>query len=180
MMGYGQIMGSFVLDGSLVNQSPFEDVKRKGIVGGQGGGGRVRIQSTKRDSGLLGSLGWSNLGETFGGLLGDSGLSTMKEGKRLTSTKSIPILSAPQSILFVDLQLAPGEKRSFRFTHPLPRGIPPSHRGKAIKINYSLVIGTQRPAHSSRQNQVKSIEVPFRVLPCINGKLRPSTVRIMI
>lgn len=170
MMGYVQISGSFVLDGSLVNQSPFEEVKRKGIVGGQAGGGLLRTESTKRDSGLLGSFGWGNLGETFGGLLGDSGLSTMKEGKKLISTKSIPILSAPQSILFVDLQLKPGEKRSFRFTYPLPKGIPPSHRGKAMRTNYSLIIGTQRTAHVAQQNPVKRIEVPFRVLPCINCK----------
>ena len=170
MMGYVQISGSFVLDGSLVNQSPFEEVKRKGIVGGQAGGGLLRTESTKRDSGLLGSFGWGNLGETFGGLLGDRGLSTMKEGKKLISTKSIPILSAPQSILFVDLQLKPGEKRSFRFTYPLPKGIPPSHRGKAMRTNYSLIIGTQRTAHVAQQNPVTRIEVPFRVLPCINRK----------
>ena len=169
MMGFGQITGSFTLEGSLVNQSPFEEVKRKGIVGGQGGGGMVRSQSTKRDSGILGSFGWGNIGETFGGLLGDSGMSSMKEAKKSSSTKSIPILSAPQSILFVDLQLAPGESRSYLFSHPLPRGIPASYRGKAIKINYNLVIGTQRAAKIAQQNQIKRVEIPFRVFPCINS-----------
>ena len=170
MMGYGQITGSFTLDGSLVNQSPFDDVKRKGIIGGQGGGGLVRSQSTKRDSGILGSFGWGNIGETFGGLLGDSGMSSMKEAKKMTGTKSIPILSAPQSILFVDLKLAPGESKSYQFSHPLPRGIPPSYRGKAIKINYNLVIGTQRAAKITQQNQIQRVEVPFKVFPCVNSK----------
>ena len=171
MMGFGQITGSFTLEGSLINQSPFEEVKRKGIVGGQGGGGLVRTQSTKRDSGILGSFGWGNLGDTFGGLLSDSGMSSMKEAKKSGSTKSIPILSAPQSILFVDLQLAPGESKSYIFSHPLPRGIPPSHRGKAIKVNYNLVIGTQCAVNIAQQNQIKRIEIPFRVLPCINSKI---------
>lgn len=55
MMGYAQVMGSFILDGSLVNQAPFEEVKRKGVVGGQGGGGVVGVERTKRESGLFGS-----------------------------------------------------------------------------------------------------------------------------
>ena len=38
MMGYAQVAGSFTLDGSLINQAPFEEVKRKGVVGSQGGG----------------------------------------------------------------------------------------------------------------------------------------------
>ncbi|KAL9124039.1 MAG: hypothetical protein Q9217_006592 [Psora testacea] len=170
MMGYAQITGSFTLDGSLVNQSPFEEVKEKGILGGQGGGGLVRTQSTKRDSGILGSLGWGNLGETFGVLLGDSGLSSMKEAKKLSSSKSIPIISTPQSILFVDLQLAPGESKSYRFSHPLPRGIPPSYRGKAMKVTYNLVIGTQRAAKTAQQSRIQRVELPFKVFPYVNGQ----------
>jgi hypothetical protein len=72
MMGYAQIMGSFTLDGSLINQAPFEEVKRKGVVGGQGGGGVVGVEKTKRESGLFGALGWGNIGESLGGLLGAS------------------------------------------------------------------------------------------------------------
>ena len=176
LMGFGQINGSFTLDGSLVNQAPFEEVKKKGIVGGQGGGGLVRSQSTKRDSGILGSFGWGNFGEAFGGLLGDNGMSSIKEAKKINGNKSIPILSAPQSILFVDLKLAPGESRSFYFSHPLPRGLPPSHKGKAIKINYSLIVGTQHAARLAQQSYMQRVEVPFKVLPCINGK-PPSSLR---
>ena len=170
MMAYAQIIGSFTLDGSLVNQSAFEEVKRKAIVGGQGGGGLVRSQSVKRDSGLLSSFGWGNLGETFGGLLGDTGMSSIKEAKKSTSTKAIPVLSAPQSILFVDLQLAPGQSRAFHFSHPIPRGCPPSYKGRVIKIQYSLIIGRQQAAKIGMQNQVQRVEIPFRVLPCVNGR----------
>lgn len=61
MMGYAQIHGSFVLDASLINQAPFDEVKRKGAVGGQGGG-VIGVESHKRDSGLLRSFGWGNIG----------------------------------------------------------------------------------------------------------------------
>jgi hypothetical protein len=113
-MGYGHITGSFTLDSSLVNQSPFEEVKRKGIIGDQGGGGVVREEKSKRDSGIFSFSGWGNIGESLGGLLGGNELSSIKETKVSSNAKSIPILSTPQSILFVDLQLRPGESRSYR------------------------------------------------------------------
>ena len=173
MMGYGQIMGSFTLDGSLVNQNPFDEAKRKGIIGGQGGGGVVRSNSTKRDTGLLGSFGWGNIGESLGGLLGGNELSSIKETKGSTNARSIPILSTPQSILFVDLQLKPGESKSYTYSHPLPKGIPPTHKGRAIKISYNLVVGTQRAAKVTQQHQVHNADIPFRVLPSVNGKSIP-------
>ena len=173
MMGYVQIAGSFVLDGSLVNQSLFEGAKKRGIVGNRGGGGVVRTESTKRDSSLLGSLGWGSIGESLGGFLGSHEMSSIKEAKDTSTSRSIPILSAPQSILFVDLQLGPGESKSYNFRYPLPKGIPPTHKGRVMKTSYSLIIGTHRAARSSPQHQIKQVNVSFRVLPSINGELYP-------
>ena len=174
MMGYGQVTGSCVLDGSLINQGPFEEVKRKAIVGGRGGGGVVRSSSTKRDGGLLGSFGLSNLGDSLGGLLGGNEMSSIRDAKKSNSARSIPLLSTPQSILFVDLRIEPGESKSFTFKHPLPSGLPPSHKGKAMKVIYNLVIGTQRSAQKSQHNQVQRVEIPFRVLTSVNRKPKPS------
>lgn len=170
MMGYAQIMGSFTLDGSLVNQAPFEEVKRKGVVGGQGGGGVVGVERTKRESGLFGALGWSNIGESLGGLLGSSEPSSIREMRGMASSKTVPLITTPQSILFVDLQLAPGESRSYTYTFTLPRGLPPTHKGRSIKTAYHLTIGTQRPT-SSKDHQVKHVDVPFRVFGSVNSML---------
>lgn len=167
MMGYAQINGSFTLDASLISQTPFDEVKRKGAVGGQGGG-VIGLETSKRESGLLKSFGWGNIGESLGGLLGGGELSSMKDMRGIASSRSIPLLSTPQSILFVDLRLAPGESRSYEYSFKLPRGLPPSHRGKAIKISYKLVIGTQRPG-GSKEQQVRSVEVPFRILGSVNN-----------
>lgn len=175
MMGYGQIAGSFTLDGSLVNQGPFEEVKRKGIVGGQGGGGVVRNVSTKRESGLLGSIGWGNIGGSLGGFLASTELSSIKESNDSAGPRSIPVLSTPQSILFVDLRLGPGESKSYSYSHPLPKGIPPSYKGRAMKISYSLVVGTQRVSNITQQHQVQRADIPFRVLPSVNCKILPSS-----
>ncbi|KAL1305054.1 hypothetical protein AAFC00_001992 [Neodothiora populina] len=174
MMGYAQTMGSFVLDASLVNQTPFDEVKRKGVLGGQGGGGVVGIESrSKRESGFFGSFtsfGWGNVGESLGGLLGGGEMSSIKEMRNVASTKTIPLLSTPQSILFVDLRLAPGQSRSYTYRFQLPRGLPPTHKGRAIKVQYHIKIGVQRSGTLGGHQNVKHIEVPFRVLGSVNNR----------
>lgn len=165
MMGYAQVQGSFTLDGSLVDLGPFEQVKRKAVVGGHGGG--VVGVETKRDSGLLRGFGWGSLTSSIGELLGGGELSSIKEMRGIASSKSIPLLSTPQSILFVDLKLGPGESKTYEYAFKLPKGLPPTHRGKVMKISYSLVIGTQRPG-GAKEQQVTSVEIPFRVLGSVN------------
>ncbi|QUC21944.1 uncharacterized protein UV8b_06185 [Ustilaginoidea virens] len=167
MMGYAQIQGSFTLDGSLVSLGPFEQVKKKAVVSGRGGG-VIGVKPAKRDTGLLRGLGWGKIGYSLGDLLGGGELSTIKEIRSAASSKSIPLLSTPQSILFVDLQLAAGESRSYEYTFRLPKGLPPTHKGKTIKISYSLIIGTQR-AGGAKEQQVRSVDIPFRVLGSVNS-----------
>ncbi|KAI1083946.1 Rgp1-domain-containing protein [Whalleya microplaca] len=167
MMGYAQVQGSFTLDGSLINLGPFEAVKRKAVLGGQGGG-VIGVEASRRGSGLLTGFGWGTLSNSIGELLGGGELSSIKQMRGVASSKSIPLLSTPQSILFVDLQLAPGESKTYEYSFKLPKGLPPTHKGKAMKISYSLVIGTQRPG-GTKEQQVRSVDVPFRVLGSVNS-----------
>ncbi|KAF1812718.1 Rgp1-domain-containing protein [Eremomyces bilateralis CBS 781.70] len=169
MMGYAQVIGSFTVDGAIIDQEPFEEVKRKGVVGGYGGGGVVGIHSSKTDSGIFGGFGWGSIGEGLGSLLRPGEQSSIKDMRGIASSKSVPLLTTPQSILFVDDRLAPGQSRTYSYSFTLPKGLPPSHRGRAIKISYRLVIGTQRPG-STRDQQVRSVEVPFRVLGSVNSR----------
>lgn len=166
MMGYAQVQGSFTLDGSLVSLSPFEQVKKKAVVGGRGGG-VVGLES-KRENGLLKGFGWGNLSSSFSDFLGGGELSTIREMRTVANSKSVPLLSTPQSILFVDLQLAPGQSRDYEYVFKLPKGLPPTHKGKAVKISYSLVIGTQR-AGGAKEQQVRSVETSFKVLGSVNS-----------
>lgn len=163
MMGYAQTMGHFILDGSLVNAAPFEQVKRKGV---QGGGGVVGIEQSKRSSGMFGAFSWNSIGESLGGLLRADETSSIAQMKANAGLKSIPLLTTPQSLLFVDLRLRPGESRSYNYRFALPRGLPPSHRGRAMKVNYHLVIGVQRPGGQA----VSTVEIPFRVLGSYNAR----------
>ena len=171
MMGFAHVQGSFTLDGSLVNQTFFEDVKRKGVVGSHGGGGVVGVEKSKIENGLLGSIGLGSIGETLGGLLGGTEPSSIREMRGIAKLKTVPLLSTPQSILFVDLRLNPGESRSYSYSFTLPAGLPPTYKGRAIKISYNLILGTQR-AGSTDGQQVKQVEIPFRVLGSVNGTLQ--------
>ncbi|KAJ5666695.1 hypothetical protein N7462_011104 [Penicillium macrosclerotiorum] len=179
LMGYAQISASFTVDGSLVNQSAFDEVKRKGVVGGQAGSGGLpgRPGSSSADrsrkgggSGFWGQFKWNAIEESINGFLSNNELDGLREMRGVVSSRSIPLLSTPQSLLFVDLRLAPGEEQSFSFSFALPRGLPASHKGKAIKISYNLVIGTQRPSGPNEPQRVNRINVPFRVYSGVNDK----------
>ncbi|KAK3180741.1 Golgi membrane exchange factor (Ric1p-Rgp1p) subunit [Lecanicillium sp. MT-2017a] len=167
MMGYAQVQGSFTLDGSLVSLGQFDEVKKKAVVGGRGGG-VVGLEQNKKEGGALRGFGWGAISSSLGDFLGGSEMSTIKEIRGAANSKSIPLLTTPQSILFVDLQLYPGESRSFEYTFKIPSGLPPSHKGKALKITYSLIVGTQRSG-GVREQQVRSVDIPFRVLGSVNS-----------
>lgn len=163
MMAYAQTMGYFILDGSLVNAAPFEEIKRKGV---QGGGGVVGIERAKRTSGMFGAFSWGNIGESLGGLLGADDMSSMAQMKANAGSRNIPLLATPQNLLFVDLRLAPGESKSYNYRFQLPRGLPPSYRGRAIKVFYHLALGVQRPEGQT----IKTVEIPFRILGSYNSR----------
>ncbi|KAE8131186.1 Rgp1-domain-containing protein [Aspergillus pseudotamarii] len=177
LMGYAQISASFTVDGSLINQSSFEEVKRKGVVGDQGNAagisnGRSAASSDKnrKGGGFWGAFKWNAIEESINGLLSNNELDGLRDMRGVTSSRSIPLLSTPQSLLFVDLRLAPGEEQSYSFSFTLPRGLPASHKGKAIKISYNLVIGTQRPSVRNEPQRVNRITIPFRVFSGVDGQ----------
>ena len=169
MMGYVQLVGGFVIDGSLVNPAPFEQAKKRGVIGGQAGGGVVGVDHSNKNSGLLGSFGWPGLGHSIGSMLNGGDLSSFREMKGIADNQAIPIISTPQSVLFVNMTLHPGESKSFSYSHTLPRTIPPTYRGRTIRSSYHLLIGTQRQQSINYKPRVTHVEAPFRVLPSLNG-----------
>jgi hypothetical protein len=168
LMGYAQVSATFTLDGSLLDQSPFETVKRKGFLGGQAGGGVVGVKTPETSGKFFGGFTLNSIGESLGGLLNGGDLSSLKEMRHLTSSRAIPLLSTPQSLLFVDLQLEPGGEKSFSFKYTVPQGLPSSHRGKAIKVVYNLIIGVQGAPGDKDMQAVRQVNVPFRVFSGVN------------
>lgn len=170
LMGYAQINASFTVDGSLLDQSVFEEVKHKGVVGHHGSYDRSPRQSKSR-SGFWGNIGLSSLGNSLASFTSTGELDGLREMRGASSSHSIPLLSTPQSLLFVDLRLAPGQEKAFSFSFTLPRGLPSSHKGKAIKISYNLIIGTQKAAAVKGNQRLHKINVPFRVLSGVDGRI---------
>ncbi|KIX04107.1 uncharacterized protein Z518_07660 [Rhinocladiella mackenziei CBS 650.93] len=176
LMGYAQLSATFTLDASLIDASHFEEVKSKGFLGGQAGGGVVGVQKSRPNShGFLGNFNFNinNIGGSLNSLMTGGGhMSSVKEMNAVTNSRAIPLLSTPQSLLFVDLHLEPGEEQSYSYTYPLPRGLPSSHRGKAIKISYTLTVGVQGlPAAGGRDTNmhaVRQVNVPIRVFSGVN------------
>lgn len=177
MMGYAQITGSFTIDGSLMKQQPFEHVKRKCIVGGQSGGGIIRAKKREQQNRLFNNLIWGSLGDSITEILGGGDLDQAHMSKEKASLPSIPILSTPQSVLFVDLRIEPGQSITYNYRCPLPNVLPPTHKGRAIKVNYHLTIGIQRAANSALKQQISTVDVPFRVITGTAGETSLQTLR---
>ncbi|XP_022105233.1 RAB6A-GEF complex partner protein 2-like isoform X2 [Acanthaster planci] len=69
------------------------------------------------------------------------------------------ILSTEPKILFCDLKLKPGERKTFLYRETIPSDAPPSYRGQAVKYSYKVTIGMQRV-----NCPIRLLRVPFRVL----------------
>ncbi|CAO3571237.1 unnamed protein product [Mortierella alpina] len=137
LWGSVQVVGQFMVDGSFIRQQGFESLKTKTMYRptGSAGGGAIG-----------------------GGTLGAVSSSDWRD--RANANRLFPVFSTPPSILFVDLQLAPGESTSYTYQIELPTDLPPSHRGKTIRFSYNLVLGVQR---GSVHTPAKSVQLPFRL-----------------
>ncbi|KAI8583160.1 hypothetical protein K450DRAFT_224496 [Umbelopsis ramanniana AG] len=143
LWGFAQVVGHFVVDPAMVNASEFAQLKNRTMYrpgGGIGGGG---------------------------GMLGRP--SGIRQPNKIDGN-SIPVFSTPPSILFVDLDILPGESKSYLYKITLPKDIPPSHKGRCIRFNYHLIIGTQRSSGNGGATSNTSmgrghvVQMPFRVL----------------
>ena len=168
LMGYAHLNATFTLDGSLVDQSQFEDVKKKGFLGGQAGGGVVGVKKIRPASGFMGSFNFGSIGESLNNLVGADDMSSVKEMSAVSNSRAIPLLSTPQSLLFVDLRLEPGEEKSYSFNTNLPRGLPSSYRGKAIRISYNILVGVQGVPGGRDVHRVSQVNIPIRVFSGVN------------
>jgi hypothetical protein len=126
------------------------------LSGGGGGGGR----GARRSSLSVPSASHRRTASTLGDM----------RAKTLTS-KTIPIFSNPPSMVAVDLQLAPGESRSYTFRIPLPPDLPPSYSGRSISFVYTLTLGTNRLFRTKRgtlEPKSRLVRIPLRIYNLVN------------
>ncbi|KAF9352376.1 hypothetical protein BGX34_012180 [Mortierella sp. NVP85] len=144
-----QVIGQFMVDGSFIRQQGFEPLKTRTMY---------------RPTGSAGG------GVSGGGTLGAAVNTDWRD--RANANRLFPVFSTPPSILFVDLQLAPGESTSYTYQIELPEDLPPSYRGKTIRFAYHLVIGVQR---GSVHTPAKNVQLPFRLYNTISEQgVRPT------
>ncbi|ORX39858.1 Rgp1-domain-containing protein [Kockovaella imperatae] len=93
---------------------------------------------------------------------GGAGGSLEEERKRVWNLKDLPVLETHRSLLGVDIQLKEGESKSFTYSLSLPKVLPPSHRGKAFRFAYDLVVSLSVGLPGKRQ-KTSEILVPVRV-----------------
>ncbi|KAI0233731.1 Golgi membrane exchange factor (Ric1p-Rgp1p) subunit [Massospora cicadina] len=157
LWGYVQLVGHFTLDESFVRAAPFEPLKAKRMycsANGLGGGGTLGTSNP-----YVQPAGYGN---------GSSNSSGLAELKRLESRR-FPVLSTPPTILFCDLALGPGQSKVFDYELVLPDGLPSSHRGKAVKILYYLIVGTQRGRVT---HEPSVVQLPFRLFSGVDASGR--------
>ncbi|GAA5974982.1 hypothetical protein JCM11641_006789 [Rhodosporidiobolus odoratus] len=172
LWAFAHLEGSFEVDESLIKPAEFLEVKKLiagGLAGVGVGGGTLE---ERRETG--GWKGWL-WGKQPAPAETQRGAASLEERKdRAIKDKMVPTFSCPPSILGVDLTLEPGQSKTFTSTIRIPADLPPSFRGKAIKFNYHLVVGTNRiplgpaphPAHVlgyKRESVSRVMRVPVRV-----------------
>ncbi|WWC90026.1 uncharacterized protein L201_004956 [Kwoniella dendrophila CBS 6074] len=110
------------------------------------------------------SLTGSLFGLAKGLVTGGSGGSLEEERKRVWNMRDLPVLETTRSLLGIDLKLKEGESREFIYTLQLPTALPPTHRGKAFRFSYDLIVSlnVSLPGGGGRQKS-KDISIPIRV-----------------
>lgn len=191
LWSFAQFSGSYEVDESLIKPGEFEEVKRRLAFGdalsASGtsapraiGGGDL---GHDENGDAAAAKGWAAyLRNALGGAEGGQAASsrhrrtgsTMLEVRQKTmASKTIPTFSSPPSIVAVDLNLLPGESKTYSFTMQLPTDLPPSYFGKAIKFTYELVIGTNRVdsrkiAAKAGNQRSRLIKIPLRIYNHVN------------
>lgn len=117
------------------------------------------------------SSGGGSKNATMGANHRRSGSTLLNTRQKTMASRSIPVLSNPPSMVAVDLELSPGQSRSFTFRVPLPPDLPPSYVGKAISFSYTLTLGTNRLGRNKRgtmEQKSRLVRIPMRVYNHIN------------
>ena len=156
--GYVQISGVFQYDSEVIAQSKFKqnEIKMVGldILSGHGTNYVAASEDGDRLRGNRNLTKYinSDFSNVTNGLLSSEITSTgtvssYKEpvlvNSNDTSIRVLPLLLIPQTLLFSEISLEPGEVRTFYFkSTKLPKDICPSYSSsKILSINYTLEVG---------------------------------------
>jgi hypothetical protein len=193
---FAQFEGHFQVDESLVKPGEFEQVKERlssiaspfSAAGGSSlaafGAGEFGNSVEGEGEDRQSKRSWGSFlrsAISYGG--GSKGMSAgtgnhrrsestlLSHREKMMSSRTVPILSNPPTMIAVDVTLAPGESRSFTLRVPLPPDLPPSYIGKAITFQYLLTLGTNRLAPNRNggvEQKSRLVRIPMRIYNHVN------------
>ncbi|CAH7680686.1 Rgp1-domain-containing protein [Phakopsora pachyrhizi] len=67
--------------------------------------------------------------------------------------RRFPIFKNPISLLDLNIQLQPDDLTSYSFSLDLPINLPPTFKGKSIRIGYEMIVGTNLISNINQPNQ---------------------------
>lgn len=171
LLGYGQILGHYTINDTIIDHSIFEELEKSTIIEG-------------KYAGIHGLD--ANLSNDDKGLTLVSGLSALYNTEMTTSPASaeleqhmrfIPFYSSSQEIIFSELEFDPSQLeegpnsqttiKSFYINCQLPRDLPPSYSSEAVHIKYNFVLGYQEV--EGRNILSKTVFVPLTISPFIDN-----------
>lgn len=174
IMGTCRIEGHFVVDPEVVDVARLEHVRNRGAAMGLTHLSEVDDSNETDNPQGITKMIW--------GLLGDES-NQNTAAQSADSGEGLPIYSSASSLLFPALTLNPGESKAYYYKCTLPRELPPSYRGKAVRIYYSMVVSTQRgesrlvddpdsaampPPKPSLKSRAHRLVAPFRVFQYVD------------
>lgn len=184
--GYVQISGVFQYDSEVIAQSKFrqDEVKMVGLDV-LPGHGTNSIITTEDENPLKGKRNLtkyfnSNFANVTNGLFSsevNSGTTGSYNERILVNSniKVLPLLLIPQTLLFSEISLEPGEVRTFHFkSTKLPKDVGPSYSSsKVASVNYALEVGVD--ALSDDTIISFSNRVPITITPYISSNAEQYT-----
>ncbi|CCH41680.1 Reduced growth phenotype protein 1 [Wickerhamomyces ciferrii] len=159
LIGYIQLSGFFTYDEEVIDREKLKDFRNKAAVAGKIGGLEGLELSKTQNEGIFGSVA-HGIGNFFNTTTDE--LEAEADSKKQELEKLIPFFSTSQSLLFSELNLKPGDVKTFYFKCKLPHTLPPSYNGSSIKINYHFIVG------ASLNKQIPkplNIHFPLKIYP---------------
>ncbi|KAJ1968024.1 Golgi membrane exchange factor (Ric1p-Rgp1p) subunit, partial [Dimargaris xerosporica] len=166
---FAQVVGTLAVDPHLIRTEAFEPLQSAGLYptamacSGKAGGAGPMATPRVMGGGSLGHSGApiASLKSSTASVRVDAAHAT-RSYRTTTAYQTVgPLFSTPPSILLSDLSLAPGQSKQLRYSLPLPHQLPPSFRGRSVRLTYTLVLVVQKNALNQ---QSRTIPVPFKVL----------------
>lgn len=142
---HGQIVARFTINPNLVRLDKFDSVRG---VGNITSGGIVSNTSNSASS----RWSFSSLSSVV------KSFSNPNPEATTTNANTFPIFFAVPTILDVQITLYPGEERTLQYKCKLPRDLPPTYAGAALRTSYHLKLSAQHTDHS-----ITTIECPIHV-----------------